>query len=251
MIFTKLIGLILQNIGRINFLRFTFYALFALFFVCTSCRQNQIHLSGKFKNADKRCLLLSKIEPNGVVLIDTILLLNGNFSHKITKEEIGIYLIKYDDNTLLSFIAQSGDRLVFTGDAKDFEKTYDAQGNEETRLLMETRYQLNQFKEKTKEWAAIFERHKYNVDYEKVTAHLDSLYNQEFNSHKEYLTQFIRKNKGKLATLPAFYQKIGFIAFFDKQKDHALLQEIYDGLVLTYPNSIYVEDLKEILEEEY
>jgi len=194
---------------------------------------------------------LSKIaEANDVVFVDTILLLNGRFSHAITEDETGIYLLKYDDNTLLSFIAHNGDKLVFSGDAQDLNRTYDVQGNEETCLFLETWHKLNQFKDKTKEWAAIYKRHKYEDNFEKVTAHLDSLYNQEFNAHKEYLTQFIRENKGKLVILTAFHQKLGYIAFFDRQKDRDLLQEIYDGLSQTYPNSIYTTGLREELERE-
>jgi len=212
---------------------------------CISCKNNQIQLSGKFENGNKRYMLLSRIEPNDVVFLDTVLLFNGNFLHSITTEEIGIYLLKYNDSTLLSFIAQNGDKLLFSGNADNLNKTYNIQGNEETQLLLETRRKLNQFYDKTKEWTAIFLQHTYQDDYEQTSVYLDSLYFQEFDAHKEYLTQFIHKHKGKLVTLVAFYQKIGMNAFFNEQKDHALLQEIYDGLILTYPNSIYVADLKD------
>jgi len=217
----------------------------------TSCRRNQIHLSGQFENADRRYLLLSKImEADDIVFVDTILLLNGRFSHDVTEQDIGIYLLRYDDNTVLSFIAQNGDRLVFSGNAQDLNKTIDIQGNEETRLLLETRRKLNQFYDKTKEWSAIFLKHTYEDDFTETCNYLDSLYYQEFDAHKEYLKQFITKNNGKLATLPAFYQKIGNNAFFNEQKDRFLLQEIYNGLRQTYPNSVYVEDLREKLEDE-
>ena len=234
-------------------IRKKFYlVLFVLFLICSACKQNQVKLSGRFENAERRFLLLSKItESNEIAFLDTVLLLNGSFSHTVTEDEIGIYLLEYDHSTILTFIAQSGDRMVFTGDARDLDKTYDVQGNQETQLFLETRRRLNLFYDKTKEWAAIFERHKYADNSDAVTDYLDSLYNQEFETHKEYLTHFIRENKGKLATLPAFYQKIGKIAFFDRQKDRALLQEIYDGLSQTYPNSIYVKDLQEKLEEDF
>ena len=226
------------------------YSLVILLFFSTSCRKNQIHLSGKFENADRRYLLLSKImEADDVVFVDTILLLNGRFSHEVKEQDIGIYLLQYDDNTLLSFIAQNGDRLVFSGNAQDLNKTIDIQGNEETRLLLETRRKLNQFYEKTKKWSAIFLQHTYEDDFMETCNYLDSLYYQEFNAHKEYLTQFITQHKGKLATLPAFYQKIGNNAFFNPQKDRPLLQKIYNGLKMTYPNSVYVADLRGKLEE--
>jgi len=226
------------------------FFLVVLLFASVSCKRDQIRLSGTFENCDRRYLLLHRIEPNDVVFLDTIWLFNKHFSHTLNDEEIGIYLLKYNDSTLLSFIAQNGDRLLFSGDAQDLNKTYDVQGNEETQLLLETRRKLNQFYDKTKEWTALFLQHTYTDNYEKTSTYLDSLFSQEFDTHKEYLTQLIRQNKGKLATLLAFYQKIGNNAFFDEQKDHALLQEIYEGLASTYPNSMYVEDLKEKLNNE-
>ena len=237
----------LKNNFHFSFFIFQLIFLFLLF---SACKTNKIQLAGKFENCDKHYMLLNKIEPDEVVFLDTVLLHDGTFHHSIKTEEIGIYLLKYNDSTLLSFIAQHGDKLVFSGDASDLNRTYNIQGNEETQLLLETRRKLDSFYDKTKSWTATFLQHKYKDDFMQTNAYLDSLYYQEFDAHKEYLTQFIYKNRGKLAALLAFYQKIGVNAFFDEQKDRALLQEIYNGLVLTYPNSIYVADLKEKLEKE-
>ncbi|MCL2130863.1 MAG: DUF4369 domain-containing protein [Lentimicrobiaceae bacterium] len=220
------------------------YLLFVLFLFCAACKKNQICLSGQFENAAKPYLLLSRSETYETIFLDTIFLQNGRFSHTLTEEDIGIYLLQYDDNTVLSFIAQNGDNLVFSGDARDLSRTYDVQGNEETQLLLESRRKLDQFYDKTKVWSAVFLQHPDGEEHEKVM----NLYYKEFDSHKAYLTQFISQNKGKLVTLPAFYQKIGNIAFFDVQKDSALLREIYTALTLTHPNSSYVTDLKEKLE---
>ena len=223
--------------------------LVVLLLFCVSCKKSQVRLSGVFENANKRYMLLSRIEPDEVIFLDTVWLSKGKFSYVLTEESIGVYLLKYNDTTLLSFLARSGEKLLFSGDAKDLNTTYDVQGSDETRLLLETRRRLNQFYDKSKAWSVIFLQHTYKDDYEEVSAHLDSLFHQEFSFHKEYLTQFIHQHNGNLAALLAFYQKIGNHAFFDEQKDRALLQEIHTALSQTYPNSIYVEDLKEKLEE--
>jgi hypothetical protein len=215
-----------------------------LLLLCAACRQNQVRLSGKFENTAKRYLLLSRLEPDDVVFLDTILLLNGNFSHTLTEESVGFYGLKYDDTTFLFFIAQNGDKLFFTGDAQNLKATYDVQGSEETRLLLKTDRKLNLFYEKTKEWDAI----PYDDNYEHL---LDSLYSQEFNCHKEYLAQFIAQHKGKLVTLLVFYKRIRGNAFFDEQNDRDLLQEIYTALNQNYPNNVYVNDLKNRLEDKY
>ena len=218
-----------------------FFVVFLL--LCGACKREQVRLSGKFENANKRYLLLNKIEPDGVVFLDTILLLNGNFSHTFAEETVGLYGLKYDDTTSLFFIAQTADRLEFSGNARNFNTTYEVRGSEETQLFLEAIHRLNQFYSKTREWDAI----SYQEGYEQL---LDSLYNQEFNAHKEYLTQIISQHKGKLISLLVFDQKIRGNAFFDAQKDRALLQEIYTALRKNYPKNVYVEYLNERLENQ-
>ena len=58
---------------------------------------------------------------------------------------------------------------------------------------------------------------------------------------------FIEKNPDKLASLLAFYQTLGRNSFFSPSEDKAILQNIYQTLAQTYPNSEYILDLGEKL----
>ena len=191
-----------------------------------------------------------QILPDEVVDVDTVLLLNEKFSHHIKSQQVGVYLLKISDDVFLSFIANSGDKLVFWGDAEDnLLQNYDVQGNEETKLVIESRRKLDEVYQQTKQLSDEFVRHTYNENFDSLKV-IDSVYIAIFDAHKNYLTHFIRSNPDKLASLMAFYQTLGQNAFFSVENDRELLEMMYLSLSKTYPNSVYVNHLKEKLEEE-
>ena len=213
------------------------------------CRQDRISISGTITNCNASYLPLMQILPNEVVDMDTVLLLNGSFSHRIKSQQVGVYLLKISDDVFLSFIASAGDKLVFSGDAKDnLLKNYDVQGNEETKLIIESRRKLDEVYQQTKQLSKEFIRHTYNENLDSLKI-IDSVYTTLFEAHKDYLTHFIRSNPDKLASLMAFYQTLGQNAFFSVKEDRELLKMIYFSLSKKYPNSLYVNDLGEKLEE--
>jgi len=213
-----------------------------------SCNQNKIIISGEIEHCDNSYLVLMQILPQKIVMIDTVLFLNGKFSHYIKSEEVGVYLLQFSDDVFLSFIANSGDKLIFSGDAANILKTYNIQGNEETELLIETRRKLDQIYQQTELLSKEFVRYTDNDDFDSIKK-IDSAYTALFDTHKAYLADFIRSHPDKLASLMAFYQALGRNAFFSVEEDRELLEVIYVALSKKYPNSIYVKDLAEKLEE--
>jgi uncharacterized protein YfaA (DUF2138 family) len=214
------------------------------------CSGDKIVISGEIKNCNNSYLPLIQIYPDEVVVIDTVLLLNGKFSHRIKSKEVGVYLLKFSDDVFLSFIADAGDKLIFSGNDSNLLNNYDIQGNKETKLLMETQRKLEEVYRNTKPLSKDFVRYTENNHLDSIQI-IDSLYNVLFETHKTYLTNIIRSNPDKLASLMAFYQKLGVNTFFSVEKDRELLEMIYFALLKKYPNSIYVEDLKEKLEEKF
>ena len=214
-----------------------------------SCNGDKIVISGEIVHCNSSYLPLMQILPDEIVVIDTVLLLNGKFSHRIKSKEVGVYLLQVEDNVFLSFIADLGDKLIFSGDAANLQNTYDIQGNEETKLLVDTRRKLEQVYQQTKPLSNDFVRYTENSQLDSIQK-IDSLYNVLFETHKTYLTNIIRSNPDKLASLMAFYQKLGVNAFFSIEQDKELLKIMYPALSKKYPNSIYIKDLQEKLEEE-
>jgi len=222
---------------------------FLLVIFLLSCKRNTISISGEIEHCTTSYMLLMQVFPDEAIAVDTVLLLNGKFFHQIKSENIGVYLLKFSDDFFLSFIADKGDKLIFSGDANNMQQTYDIQGNEETRLLVETRRKLDDVYQRAKLLSNEFVRDTYHDNFDSIKM-IDSAYTVLFEQHKAYLSRFIRSHPDKLASLMAFYQTLGHNAFFSVKEDKELLKIIYSALSKKYPNSLYVNDLKEKLEEE-
>ena len=219
-------------------------------FSFVGCDQNKTTISGTFDNCDKRYFVLLQMLPDDLVPIDTVLLLNGTFSYKTKNEQIGVYFIQLSDTTMLPFIADMGEKLVFSGDWNNLSKNYTATGSEETKLLIENRRKLDSLYLKTEDLTRQFLLYTAYGSYDSVAVtELDSIYNNYFAAHKQYLTESILSHPDKLASLFAFYQTLGTNSFFSMKEDAEILRKIYSALLAKYPNSIYVKDLHEKLKD--
>jgi hypothetical protein len=216
-------------------------------FLFTACTRNRIMISGVIENYDKSCFVLKQILPDEVLPVDTVLVLNGKFSYRLKSNQVGVYLLQFNDTLFTTFIANPDDELVFYADVNNLRQTYDVQGNEETKLLIENQRKLEQLYQKTKLLSDRFIRFDYKDNFDSLTRELDSIYAVNFDNHKKYLTDFILSHPDKLASLMAFYQLLGNNAFFSMEEDRKLLDSVYPILSKTYPESIYIDDLKEKL----
>jgi hypothetical protein len=219
-----------------------------LLFFLAGCKQ-KTSISGQFDNCKQNYFVLYQILPNEVELMDTLLLLNGRFSHSIKNDQIGAYLMQFSDTTFIPFIADVGEKLIFSGDVNNLQNSYNVEGSEETDLLLINNRKLDTLYLETRKLSNEFVKYAYENYSNSVIAALDSMYLVYFNAHKEYLTGFIRSHPDKLASLFAFYQTLGNNAFFSMKEDADLLREIYPSLSQRYPNNVYVNDIKEKLEK--
>lgn len=212
------------------------------------CKQ-KTSISGQFNDCKQNYFVLYQIYPGELEMMDTVLLLNGRFHHTIRNPQIGAYLMEFSDTTFISFIADKGEKLVFSGDGNNLSKTYDVQGSEETRFLLHNNRKLDTLYMETKKLSNEFIKYAYENYSESAIAVLDSTYAVHFDAHKQYLTDFILSHPDKLASLFAFYQTLGNNPFFTLQNDSDLLEKIYPSLSQRYPDNVYVNDIKEKLEK--
>ncbi|MDR1878454.1 MAG: DUF4369 domain-containing protein [Bacteroidales bacterium] len=219
-------------------------------FLFFACRQDKVLISGVFENSDKPYFVLLQIAPDELIPVDTVLLLKGRFSCRIKTDQAGVYLMRFSDTSFISFIANKGDKLSFTGDVANLNRTYSVQGNEESELLLLNRRKLDELYDKTKILSKEFISHTGRSDFDSVKNRIDSIYQVNFELHKRYLTDCMLAHPNRLASLLAFYQKLGNNAFFTMKEDKDLLKTIYPALAKAYPDNLYIKDLEEKLAEQ-
>lgn len=211
-----------------------------------SCKQ-RTKISGHIANYNKQYAVLYKLTPSSIEAEDTVLLTNGHFVHYPKVENISVYLLRFNDTCFASFILQALDTLYIKATAPNINRSMEIKGNIETELLQQTRQQLFLLEDSVKKLSDYFIAHQYDTQLDSLHRILEHQFNIYYDNHRAYLQNFIEKNPNKLASLLAFYQTLGRNSFFSPSEDKAILQNIYQTLSQTYPNSEYILDLGEKL----
>ncbi len=225
-----------------------FWVIIAMLCCLCACSKKAA-IKGEITGMETKYAVLYKVLPQEKVIEDTVLFVKGKCSFTIPQESIGVYILQFEDTSFVSFIIQKGDRVTFSANKCNINRTLQMEGNEETMLHWQCRKELFVFEDKVKNLSRQFiTRHQYaDADVYDLNQVMLQKYDSLYETHRSYLEHFIRNNPDKLAALLAFYQGLGRRKFFNSQTDRDLLELIYQHLQPVYPQSEYILDLKERL----
>ncbi|MDD3281652.1 MAG: DUF4369 domain-containing protein [Bacteroidales bacterium] len=230
----------------------TYTFLLCFIFACLfiSCKKNGFTVKGDFSNNTHTYCVLDEIQPYDVIPIDTILLINNKFNHFVPCTEKSFYRIRFTKENNISFIAGDKDVISITADLNDTKKTQNISGNEESVLFLEVNKKIHEMYLITDSLSKIFVEYKGTDQFDSICNHLDSCYYQNFEYYQNYLKDFIIQHPNKLASISAFYQKIGHRPFFSVTENRELIEKMVKELSISYPNNQHVKALKEKLSDE-
>lgn len=214
-----------------------------LFAACNKTAEITGHIS---QNPQKYAMLY-KMLPYELEFMDTILLVKGKFSYLLHPDEMTIYVLRFNDTCFASFAMKEGDKIHIEAEYPDMNRSMDIQGNEETRLMLQTRRQLFLLDDRVKILSEQFIQNSGSLSPDSLNQYLMLQYDTLYHQHKLWLKEFILSHPQYLASLTAYYQTLGRNAFFSWSEDRYLLDTLYQYLSQTYPNSMYVCDLAEKL----
>lgn len=220
--------------------------LFSAVLVCSACRREKGSLTGHFDNAPS-AVFLDEILPDEIRTIDTLLLVNGNFTYRFRNKEEGLFRLRFSDTSLLSFTARRDDRLEVEGDALDLPHTYRIRGNVSSGMLWEANRRINGMYALTDSLSQLFKKAQTTDSMGLVLSRLDSCYYTHFQSCKSFLTALIENHPGELAVLPVFYQHVGTRPLFSEETDSLLFRDMAEKLIETHPDNPHVKALQERL----
>ena len=210
----------------------------------SGCQHSGVRISGHFDHGGKM-LFLDEITPESVVTKDTILLVNGSFDYRFKPENEGIFRLRVNDTSHLSFVAGGNDRLTFSGDARDLSRSYRVTGNISSEMLWESNRRIREMYAVTDSLSRIFLQAKQADSLWAVSPALDSCYYAHFLSCKSALAALIEKHPSELAALPIFFQQIGVNRFFSEEKDSALYLMMKKELSAAHPDNPHIKALQE------
>ncbi len=208
----------------------------------------KIIVKGKFKNADNKTIYLKKIAGNQLETIDSAIAKKGKFELKLPYTEPDYYIVQIDNsNQFIYLIVDSTDKEIdISGDANNLVFTYDIKGSKQSEIAKEM------IIHNAKSITRVDSLSKVYMDYRKnnpskldsIKKVLDKIYYQIYGQEKNFLTQFIEKNKGNFAGMLALYQQLGpRNPVFNPQKDLKYFETVDKELIKNYPNSKHAKQL--------
>lgn len=216
----------------------------------TACHKDGFTVKGKFMKSNYKVCILDEVLPDEIVTKDTILLIDNGFSYFVPTIEKGFYRIRFDDTVAITFIAGNKDNILLEGNLSDIKNTQKISGNEESELFLQVNKKVHEMYLITDSLTKIFKQYENTEQFDSITVHLDSCYYRNFHLYRNYLYDFIIQHPNKLASISAFYQKIGHRNFFSSVDDRELLNKMVHELSISYPNNQHVIALKKRLNNE-
>lgn len=214
---------------------------------CLCACNHTTKISGVIHQSKQQYAMLYAMLPQGMEYVDTVLMVNGKFSYVCNIEEATVYVLRFSDTCFASFVLLPGEKVNIEAQADNINRTLHIQGNEETLLLNESRARLTLLDDKVKVLSEEFKQCHTPEEMDSVNQCLMLQYDTLYQEHKQWLKRFILAHPQRLASLMAFYQTLGCNSFFTAQQDAYLLDTLYHHLIISYPQSVYVEDLAEKL----
>ncbi len=223
----------------------TLWTMGAMVLLLCGCQSPNFTLSGHFDPCPTHQVYLDEILPDGIRTLDTLLIVNGDFSYRMEHEEAGLFRLRFSDTNFLTFSGKGNDRLVFSGNAEDLPHTYSVRGNISSDILWKANCRINEMYALTDSLSRLFVQAKNGEEIQKISQTLDSCYNARFQICKNHLEALIRNHPEDIAVLPVFYQRVGTRPFFSEKEDTALFQEMVKNLTESMPENPHVKYLQE------
>ena len=211
----------------------------------SSCKRQSFTISGHLDHGENSYLYIDEINPDGIAVLDTLLLIQGNFSYTINGKAEGIYRLRLNDSSFISFIGGDNDQLRISGDADSLIRSYRISGNRSSTILWEANRRVDGMYHITDSLSRLFKQAQREGRTDSLIPILDSCYFTHFLSCKNFLQHLIENNPDQLAILPLFYQRVGTRRFFSEEQDSVLFQEIVRQLEANYPENKHTLALNE------
>ncbi|CAN5652519.1 TlpA disulfide reductase family protein [soil metagenome] len=222
---------------------FLFPAVAMCILSCNAPEKNNAFITGQLQNAANTKIYFERITSEGDLVLDSSMTDgNGIFKMKNLADGVDYYLIRTGPQSVAYLVLKGGETLTVTGDAKNLEHSYDVQGSNDTKLLLQMkRFETHLSDSMNNIYAAFRDENPLQKD------SVGALLQQQYDSMiRDFAGALIRRNFNSLVSLSA-------TKYLDKQKDFSLFTELDDSLKKELGDNPYVavfskqvEDLKKL-----
>ncbi len=224
-------------------------ALFSLIvLLLTSCtNSNKYSISGKITGAEGKILRLSKLNLDGVEVLDSVKLDNeGDYHFKGDKLKEPTFFTLNLGKKNITFLNDSNIAMKISGNLASIEENYQITNSPESAYIKQLNNNLRNTISEIDELQNKYIKATSPVEKGAITSQISS----QIEKHKEFIGEFISNHPRSFASYYAIYQKFDNETFvlnvYDK-RDQIFYATIATSLNVYYPNNERVKNLYEFV----
>jgi len=216
---------------------FFFSALFLL--ACNSQKKESSVIAGQLQNAANQKVYFERITAQGDVPVDSAVTdANGKFTLANGAAGLDYYMLRTGKQNVAYLVLKGGESLTVSGDASNLEHSYQVEGSEDTKLLVQMkRYEQQLSDSMNKIYAAFRNDNPFSKD--SAGAALQAGYDSLI---RNYALGLVRNHLTSLVSLSA-------TQYLNKQRDAALFEELNDSLKKALGDNPYVTTFSKMVDD--
>lgn len=232
--------------------------LFIVALFAASCSKSGYKISGTLENAAGITLILELVKARSLEIVDSVVVdASGQFEMKGELENADYFILKKDQENLITLILEPGQQLTITGDLENIANNYEVTGSAGSKLIKEFHTKLNETLDKIKELNNIYNDSLGSLNMAEIVKDLQERSDKIIEEQMDYSTEFVRNNVGSLASVLVLYQQISpQYNLFNPMEDYKYFFMVDSAIFDKYSQSdaalslhAHVTNLKQRIEE--
>lgn len=192
------------------------------------------YIKGTLTNAEGQKVVLERLTPAAVMLLDsTEVTSKGEFKIATKVTEPGFYRLRLNENNFVLLQLAPNEKVIITGNALDFYKSYEVKGSDGSMALQELDRFLRVNFEQSDSLTQVFNRQRTATNADSLMQVIEPLFNAKQADKIAFVYKFIDGHKGQLSSLSAI-QTLNANEHLDK------FLEVGEALKAALPTSEYV-----------
>ena len=228
------------------FQAFAFITLAGVLFSCGHNDQpvDEFIIHGKLKNSLGEKIVLQQLKIDSIKPLDSVTIdENGEFTFTYKPQGISFYLLKISPDNFITLLADKGEKIELSANARQLAAEYTVSGSTGSVLLGELNNHTRKNFRKTDSLYKIQVLYMDSANYPQMKRQIDSVYELVFEDQRHYVQDFIQRNSTSLASLMAIYQVFGRQKVLNERDHFSYFKKLDSSLYLIYPQNDYVLEL--------
>jgi peroxiredoxin len=212
--------------------------------VAISCskKEGSFRVSGKITHAEGQTIYFDELHVASTKTIDSVKLdKDGEFEFEGVTQNPAFYILKLNQNQMITLLIDSLEQIVVEADAADFHRSYKLEGSigsSQVKILNDHWYTT---RKKLDSLQSLMNMSGASLNFTNLSRQWNMMYDSIKQKQVEFSRQFVMENPFSMASVMAVYQK------FDENeyiiKDLQTLRVAASALNTIYPNSGHVKAL--------